>query len=389
MSIRRTAEEEHLSGLLWDLSDIWLHETQKALNFLWPEWYPYISDETIISTLSARGVNVYNSNKHMKEVQEHYHSISLSSFAEIRCDFGVTINTSRLFELLNEYFPATKSLNPAVGPETAALLDPRVKSIMARFGRIMGPPDAESKRELLKKDFIKVAKLDTMKKVAEMYLETNSSLQHSFRNGDQSDLGTVTLAVVIERARNIPKMDLFRGADVFCAVFLDGSPELYQTDIRRGSSEADWHWEPELSRDFQWKLSENSELLKLDRRVVVMVYDKDQISADDLIGCVIVQLGELVDGEFDAWKQVIQPPNAPTRQYIFFTAPKPELKLKISLSSATVGHQLQGPYNPCESVSEQMMLKQVKIGQGKAPSLCADLGFLNFTAASTGQMVQI
>lgn len=333
MSNRQAVEEENLPGLLIDLSDILFHEVQKVIHHIWPK-YPYISDELMISVLSSRAVT--SSKKHIKEVHEHYHEVALSNFAEIKGDFGIVIKPSRVFELLKSYFPETVSSDPNVSSDTAALLDPTVKSIMKRFGKASGPPDAESKRLKAQIDFRQLIKLETMKRVADMHLSSVLP-QYSVANENASeDVISVTLHVVIEQARSIPKMDLFRGADIFCVIFLEGCPDVFQTEIRSGISEKDWKWESELSHNFKWIMADNSELLNPERNIVVMVYDKDQLSEDDLIGCALVQLSELKEGHFSSWKKLIRPPNAPAREYLFLPAPKPEIKLQVSMTSAVV-----------------------------------------------------
>jgi hypothetical protein len=59
-----------------------------------------------------------------------------------------------------------------------------------------------------------------------------------------------TLTVVVERARDLPRMDLWRGADAFCVVFVEGSsrcqepradtaaPCAYLLNVRQGKLES-------------------------------------------------------------------------------------------------------------------------------------------------------
>ena len=321
-------QEGNLPGLLSDLWDICVHEIKKSIKLFWPK-YCYISDELIISTLSMR-VKLSKSVKHLKEVHEHYHQVALSNFAEVRGDFGIVVNQTKVYRLLAKYFPGQVPTNPSVSFDTAALLDPTVKSIMKRFGHNSGPTNATTKRIMLEKDFRSMIKVDTMKRIAEMHLQRILP-KYQMDNGSPI-INSVTLHVIIEKARHMPKVDLFRGADLFCVVFFEGSPDLFQTEIRSGLTENDWTWDADLSRDFKWVVAENSELLNVERNVVVMVYDKDQLSEDDLIGCVLVQLGELRNGHFNSWKRIIRPPDAPKREYLFFHAPVPELKLQVTLT---------------------------------------------------------
>ncbi len=62
-----------------------------------------------------------------------------------------------------------------------------------------------------------------------------------------------------------------------------------------------------------------------------MIYDKDQFSSDDVIGCVKIRLGDLVDKAFDGWMEITRPPDAPKKQFFFFNVPVGEVKLKATL----------------------------------------------------------
>ena len=331
MSNRQAASDTDLSGLILDISDILVHEAQKTIHYFWPR-YSYISDEMIISVLSAHFRDSRNK-KHIGEVHEHYHDVSLSNFAEIRCNFNIAINPSRMFLLLKQYFPNIVHSEQSVSPETAALLDPTVQSIMKRFGQNIAPPNPESKRMKAYRDFREAIWLDTMKRVAEMHIKATQPKE--VKGKHLSSNGLVILHVTIEAAKNIPKMDMFRGADVFCVIFLEGSPELFQTEIRQGKCEKDWSWDPALSQGFKWMIPEQSELLRPEKNVVIMVYDKDQISEDDLIGCVMVQLSEVHNGLFNSWKKIIQPSVSPIKKYLPFPGQNsvPELKLQINMST--------------------------------------------------------
>ena len=64
-----------------------------------------------------------------------------------------------------------------------------------------------------------------------------------------------------------------------------------------------------------------------------MAYDKDQVSADDLIGCVKISLSELEHGALDEWREIIRPQNAFFSTSISQRKVKPELKFKASLTA--------------------------------------------------------
>ena len=92
--------------------------------------------------------------------------------------------------------------------------------------------------------------------------QRDNSHEHDQRDNSQVEEQSgleLELSLVVKKARNIRSMDVWRGADVFCAAFVaDGSNKgqsagtsrsilgtggrLFQTEIMRGTSEADWTW---------------------------------------------------------------------------------------------------------------------------------------------------
>jgi hypothetical protein len=176
----------------------------------------------------------------------------------------------------------------------------------------------------------------------------------------------VTLSVVVERARNLPKMDVFTGVDLFCVIFMEGTTEVFQTEVRRGKSERDWQWDPALSSAFKWNLPVGSELLNPDQALIILLYDKDQLSKDDLIGCVTVTVGELKGGVFDSWKKVVRPANAPKKQFLFYNVPEGELKLRVSLTQKPQPTSEDADTDAVpESVSEEILTAQ-NLDEGKS-----------------------
>ncbi len=75
------------------------------------------------------------------------------------------------------------------------------------------------------------------------------------------------------------------------------------------------------------------------RQLVILVYDKDQFSSDDVIGCVLIPLSTLnTDSALDAWLPITRPLTA--RRWSWRTAlqtsiigkqPQAELKLKVMI----------------------------------------------------------
>jgi hypothetical protein len=186
--------------------------------------------------------------------------------------------------------------------------------LMKRFGSMELPQRTQVLWQEHTSRFRQRMELETMRRSAQMELQgsglISSSGEATALNNKPSKVRACTLSVVIQKMRNLPSMDIFRGCDAMCKLFFEGSPGLYQTEVRRGMKEEDWTWDRALSDNFQWDLPMDPEHLLPDRKVVVIVFDKDQVSRDDLVGCVTVSLRELGDsGVFDGWKRIARPPH--------------------------------------------------------------------------------
>ena len=319
--------EENSPGMLDDLKYIWNQQIGKLSKFL--GWNPsFISDEELVAGLSS----ACSSKLKSADVLEQYYRISLTSFMAIKSKRGVLIDATQLFQVLQKYFPNQIMPDPQESKGTQVLLDPLILNLMMNYGTVTSPPDAETKRKQCIDDFMELSQLESMKRIALMFHGHDHESSINIMETEHNSNDAVILNVCIEQAQNIPKMDVFRGADVFCVVFLEGSTEIYQTEVKRGTSS--WTWDPELSAHFSWKLRRESDFLDPDRCVVVMVYDKDQFSSDDVIGCVKIRLGDIVNGVYDGWQEIIRPPDAPKKQFLFFNVPIGELKLKVTITDS-------------------------------------------------------
>jgi hypothetical protein len=340
VTVKAMTAEENPPSMFDDLKSIWEQESGKILKIL-GKHPDFISDEELVARLTGALSAQAGSLRHgPAEVLSHYHRISLAPFATIKSKCGTDIDANHLFNLLRKYFPnqlVSDKQEIRTNGETmsqSVLLDPRVRNLMKSYGTVVPPASAETKQQQNIDDFIELSRIETMKRIAMMFHGYNHETQISMpvieEDPNPSDKEFVVLTVIIEEARNIPKMDVFRGADVFCVVFLEGSTEIYQTEVRRGISS--WIWDLELSSDFSWKLFKESDFLNPDRSLVVMIYDKDQFSSDDIIGCVKIRLGDIENGLMDGWKNIVRPPDAPKKQFFFFDVPVAELKVKITVS---------------------------------------------------------
>ena len=388
-------EEAQSASIFRDLIEIFAHEFQRFIKFVWKD-HLFLSNDEIVHRLSARvGDSPYD------KVLQKYNQITLVGMTQIKPKPGIVMDAVDMHKILKQYFP---ELVVSVQTKEELYVHPILRGIMTRYGEapVLKPPAA--KRAEACQLFMKRMKLESMRlsladrlctqrKASSCRLSceesdpnlrnfnVTSTFPDESRNNssEQSDFaasGSFLLSVEIKSMRNLPKMDLFRGVDAFCYIFFESAPGLFQTEIRRGLSEADWTWEPELSRPFQWALTEDSELLVPERKVVVMVYDKDQVSSDDLIGCVTVSLGELENGVFDGWRRIIRPPDAWRTKYHFWMPPVAELLLRVTLLPR------QGPLEHNDSMDSKQFDESFSVSPqlGQSSSLRAPAS--KFTAVS-------
>ena len=155
------------------------------------------------------------------------------------------------------------------------------------------------------------------------------------------------LDVRITSARNMPRVDLLTGADVFCAAFVEGVPDakVYQTEIRRGTSEAQWRFDE--GQPFQWSWEVVGPVTGPaaavgGRTLVIMVYDKDQLSSDDVVGCAVLPLSHLLaGGDFAGWHELTCPQQQGIGKALFELLTgggakrKPEIEISATLRLTT------------------------------------------------------
>ena len=336
-------EEAQSASIFRDLIEIFSHELQRLVKVFRKD-YLFISNDEIVHRLSAEfGDSSFD------KVFARYNQITLVGMTQIMPKPGIVMNAIDVHRVLKEYFP---QLVFSIQSTEELLVHPILRGIMTRYGKMPESKLPTEIREETRRLFLKKMQLESFRLALagrdctrEAPLLPKTQILDSCKECRTHHLSAVglplnsvglgpcplVLSVVIERMRNLPKMDLFRGVDAFCFIFFDGAPGLFQTEVRRGLSEEDWTWNPELSLPFQWTLPSDSELVSSEHKIVVMVYDKDQVSSDDLIGCVSVGLDELQDGVFDDWKRIIRPPDAWRTEYLFWTPPIPELRMRVTL----------------------------------------------------------
>ena len=299
--------------------------------------YPFVSDEEICDRISQKLCQTRSASvSRIHRVLSDFHKVSLSSIYQISLGSGDGVNLDSLYKILidlkllkeDNAYSEIRAMSNQTSSEKyvhAALSD-----IMVRYGTPVLPDEFETRNEQ-NRSFIEAAKLDAIKRVAQLHLETLVQSVHKGRSGPYQQSQRFVLTITIQKARNLPRMDIARGVDVFCALFVEGSPELYQTEILRGLSENDWTWGPDTR--FQWDLGTIRTAKEFDRNIVIMVYDTDQISTDDLIGCVSIKLDEIKSVKLDEWREIVRPQQMFFRERKGRVKGKPELKIHATLES--------------------------------------------------------
>ena len=122
-------------------------------------------------------------------------------------------------------------------------LDVALVNLMGRYGRISNPLERQGDN---------LAQKPTQVPTIAAHLIGNSD-----GDGGPGNLSLpeqdFKVRLLLECARGVGRVDVFSGADLYCAAFVgywgkdqgngeDAGNVLFQTSIRRGKSEADWIW---------------------------------------------------------------------------------------------------------------------------------------------------
>ena len=330
MAVKQIADAKETMGLLTELYGVLKHDFQRIVKWFYPN-YPFISNQELIIRITAKLKRTRSASVvKFHRVLGDYHNIALKHFFNITFSSGERLNLESVYNMLKDLslLPMNHSLDPAE-LDADQYLQVALTDVMERFGAPDIPDHFQIHAEQ-HKAFMEAAQLDTMKRIAQMHISSLSNMKIAMSDDERKDMEIRhqmrKLNVTIERARNLPHMDFSKGVDVFCAIFVEGNAGLFQTEVLRGRSEADWTWGNNAS--FDWELGPAMHVEDQDHKIVIMVYDKDQITSDELVGCVTVKLGELQTGLLDEWRQIILPPHVQKKGKL---TECPQLKLKISL----------------------------------------------------------
>jgi len=211
-----------------------------------------------------------------------------------------------------------------------------VLDLMTRFGQDVGQRSEQHNEEVL--DIVQVENLRNqlcmfnaqgrMLKEQERVLSLMEMLAHGsvsedvleqfehLGDGDQDMYACIgQIQVQILQGDRFPKMDMFRDCDPYLITYLDSSQkdEVHRTAPQRKERNPKWGGEAK----YVW------ELQKVTKWLTITVMDKDQVTKDDIIGCVNIDVSDLpFDKEITKWYQLENPA---------ITSKLRESKLKVSI----------------------------------------------------------
>ncbi len=289
-------------GMASEILEILFHEVKRFCKVLWPQ-SSFLSDEKVLSILTGQLKELSGTLGNNRRAVQDYESIAFSSNAMvIRLDGGLHVNRKTLYFLLfgekpenNPFLSHTPfgqihdSSDSSEEYSTDIYLSSCLTDLLLRLGEISLPKDMSSARiELLQWDTIKrftqqcLANLQTGTDKTKMLHDEISEEKTVNDLTATIWLKTYTISVVIQRAKNLPWMDVFRGVDAFCAIFLEGTELVYQTEIKRGYSEKQWNWESEGPFEFEVNETAYSKTIS-QYKLIAVLYDKDQARIFDFL----------------------------------------------------------------------------------------------------------
>jgi hypothetical protein len=179
-----------------------------------------------------------------------------------------------------------------------------VDDLMTRLGTDMRYKGKEMTEELTRLMQVEGYEsiIKTLSAVEEIKSQLKMADEASHPAPDDSDIDPKTVVATIEvtavSAKNLPRMDVLSSCDAYCMVFLneDGGggglgPEYMQfMSQMRTTREV-------RSRDPVWEHTMTFDITHATRSLVLSVWDRDQISADDLVGCVELTVNDIINKE--------------------------------------------------------------------------------------------
>jgi hypothetical protein len=327
-------DTERARGVPEELGDLLAHEVRRAASAGLCASGGFVSDEALHRAIEARlaararaaaeaveRAGGGSATEPAEHALAHYAAISRSNAAAILLPGGLCLGPPELAATIKSLGigPAAAAAagcggkvaagdgaleaGRGVAAEVRALdyLEPAVRGLMARYAVAVDVAEEARAREaegLIRLETVanvarlarRAAAVDAVADADARAKEGSVAAVAAAEAAAEAAVGWRTLRVRVERAQGIPRMDLFKGADAFCTVLVEGHPDVFQTRIvqrTRSGAGFDWVWGDE----FTWRLpppEEDEE--ESGRSVVMLVYDKDLLSADDVVGCAAVPL---------------------------------------------------------------------------------------------------
>ena len=119
----------------------------------------------------------------------------------------------------------------------------------------------------------------------EKLLELEEREEESLEYDKNRVIGKLTCKLI--QAVNLPKMDMFRDCDPYVVTYLDSSAkdQIKRTEPQRKQRN------PKFDQEYTWDIE------RVTRWLTITVMDKDQLTKDDIVGCLNIDVSALTPGE--------------------------------------------------------------------------------------------
>ena len=158
--------------MIYEMGDVLKHECKKVIRWIIPD-YPFVSNEELALKISAKLRQTRSSSVvKIQRVISDFYRITLNNFFEINLESGERMDSEKMHGILKGLSLLQER---AIDLEQDAdrYLNNALTDIMLRFGSPAVQSDLEIRDEQ-NKAFLDAAKLDTMKRVAQLHLDALS-----------------------------------------------------------------------------------------------------------------------------------------------------------------------------------------------------------------------
>eukprot|EP00286_Rhodomonas_abbreviata_P005352 CAMPEP_0181332428 /NCGR_PEP_ID=MMETSP1101-20121128/25092_1 /TAXON_ID=46948 /ORGANISM="Rhodomonas abbreviata, Strain Caron Lab Isolate" /LENGTH=355 /DNA_ID=CAMNT_0023442079 /DNA_START=34 /DNA_END=1101 /DNA_ORIENTATION=- len=196
-----------------------------------------------------------------------------------------------------------------------------IHDLMKRFGE-----DVSLRADQRDKEVMELVQLDNLKRTLAIFTAQSRMIKEqrrvvqlmeglaktslppdeweSLNPEEASDAGhAAVLSVELLQAQELPRMDLVRACDPYAVMFVDGVVEGSGESVVRKSTWRRANRNPVWNEFFSWKTSKQTSTL------TVTIWDKDNVTADDIVGCGYVDLSTIpMNGEWvTGWYKLENP----------------------------------------------------------------------------------